>query len=256
MPPASCASASGHASCVPTPHRWPCWLGSVLRPHRRNHEPQVAAARVVPGILPDQQRHLRRHQRARGLAPCARSLDGDPADHCLRRRRRALRRPRRAPSARLGPAPGLPGRPLRGHRNDRPVRLGSVERALRLAHRRRDAGRLLQRQCRPLSLRRDRAGGAGLQGEGHLVGAGRRHHRRRRRAEPGAPDEKRAAGRVRRRLRGARARCAGVAGDDLVHPLSAPAPADSGSTGPAAARDRRPSRYSSSPSSPARSATA
>ena len=54
---------------------------------------------------------------------------------------------------------------------------------------RRDAGRLLQRQCRPLSFRCHRAGRAGVQGAGDLLGARRRHHRRRRGPEPGAPDE-------------------------------------------------------------------
>ena len=40
-----------------------------------------------------------------------------------------------------------------------------------------DGRRLLQRQRRALSLRRDRAGGAGVQGARDLVGAGRRHPR-------------------------------------------------------------------------------
>ena len=91
-------------------------------------------------------------------------------------------------------------------------------------------------------------GRAGVQGAGDLLGAGRRHPRRGRRAEPGPVDPRRAAGRVRRRLCRARRASPWRRWSTMSFirfpPLARPTPRRPA----AAARDRRASRCSSSPS--------
>ena len=184
---------------------------------------RAAAADAVPGLLPDQQRHLHRHQRPGRPAPGAERLAGDPADHRLRRRRRAVRRSGGPAPARLGPTARLPARPGRRHGDDRALRLGGTGRATSGCWSRgATLRRLLQRQRRPVSVRRDRAGRRRRSRSGRsrwvlaggILGAV---------AGPNLArcDPRRAAGRVRRRLCRARRRRAGVAGHDLVHPLSA-----------------------------------
>ena len=190
-PAASCRSRSARARCAPTPRRWRCSPGSAWRTAGATNEPRPAAAGPVPGLLPDQQRHLHRHQRPGRPAPGAECLAGDAADHRLRRRRRPVRRPGRPAPARLGPAARVPARRCVVAMATTALCAWAAGRATSGARRRRDARRLLQRQRRPVPLRRHRAGRAAVQGAGDLLGAGRRHPRRRRRAEPGAQDPRR-----------------------------------------------------------------
>ena len=217
-----------------------------------------AAADAVPGLLPHQQRHLHRHQRPGRPGAGAERVDGDAAGHRLRRRRRAVRRAgRRATSA-----PGAAG--ARSSSGcvvaiaiDRAVRLGRVASQFWLlvagatlaGYYNANAGlyrfaatELVEPTFKERAISWVLAGGI----LGAVAGPNLARVDARRCCRPSSPAPM---------PRWPASRCCSLATISLIRfpPLVA---AERRRARPAAARDRARSRCSSSPSAPARSATA